>query len=322
MKTLLILVFCYTALNATAYDPIYRPFGQDPYFVGTHNALLFLNPSFAGSNRGTRVQLSHRVFNGTWLHSYSALNTSIDMYLKRIKGAVFANWLLDDVHRGTLKTNFFSLGYAQHINLSKKARLIPSMQFSYLTRSLDITGLHFRQIPDARYGGNEIITALPQANKSNFDASTGLLLEAGNFYGGVSVMHLNQPDIGLLGENRLPIRTNLHASYNFHASGRSLLNLSARYSAQNEKYYGQLMATSVTFKHFITGAGIGLTGYDFINDYTPLLFNLGYRSNFITANFIYEYSTNYAGDGSYEIALSYNLRNKDSRRTLTNMEAW
>ena len=318
MKTAL-TCFCFSAsLIMSGYTPRYLPFGQDPYFVGSNNSLLFLNPSFAGSNRGTRIQSNYRAFDFKSDHNYMAFGTSADFYLKSLRGAVFANFLADDVDKGIVKSYFLTVGYAQHLQLSAKTRIIPSFQVTYLTRSLNSANMHEFQTPDQRYGGQEINVILPSSNKYNFDASGGLLLESGNFYGGISVMHLNQPDIGFLGENRLPIRTNIHASYNFHCTETSLLNLSARYSAQNENKYGQLMATAVTFKHLVTGAGVGMFTYD----YTPVLANVGYRSDFFTAGFIYEINTRSSGGQSFEVSLSYNLRDTDSRKTLTNIEAW
>jgi type IX secretion system PorP/SprF family membrane protein len=322
MKTLFTLFFISGSLMISAQSPQHLPFGQDPYFVGTHNSLLFLNPSFAGSNNGLRVQSAYRSFNPQSQLNYIAWSNSVDIYIKSIKGAVFANSLIDDVQRGTLITGFHSIGYAQHLQLSKNVRLIPSLQITYLIRSLDLSKIHFGEGPDPRYGGRISAEALPLPKKWNLDASTGLLLEAGNLYGGVSVMHLTQPDVGLLGENPLPARMNAHLSYNLHFKEKTLLNLSARYSMQGYRKYYQFTATAVTFNHLITGAGIGTSDMVGNQNYQPILLSIGYRANFFTANFIYERNISSSSQTASELSLSYNLREKSVRKTLTNLEAW
>jgi type IX secretion system PorP/SprF family membrane protein len=320
MKTLISFFFCCGVLVAQVNDAE-KPL-QDPYFAGTHNSLLFLNPSFAGTNHGFRTQTAYKVQDRNLTRSYITWSNSAELYIKKINGAIFANWTYDDVRRGTLKTNFFTLGYAQHINVTKKVRLIPSLQITYLTRQLDIHSLYMGETPDPRYGGGLILTHLPVATKWNFEASSGLLLTTGNFYGGISLMHLNQPDVGLLGERRLPLRTNAHASYNFHFSDKTLLNIAARYSSQGAQKYSQLLVTAVTRNHLITGIGVGTADPYPADQYLPMILSVGYRTQVFTASLLYQRAVKYQFPSSVEISLSYNLRNKEARKELTNLEAW
>ena len=298
---------------------VFNTKAQDPLFTNTQQSLLYLNPSFAGSNGFIRNQFAYRNqwpnLSGTFV---SYLN-SFDAYIKPIRGGIGLSLFLDDEAKGTLKTSRFDLTYAQHFSLMEgKLKIIPSIQATYLKLSLDKTKLNFGNSVNARYG---IVwynpTTSPSQSKQNIDVSSGLLINYKNFYFGSSVFHFNQPDIGLFGSFKLPYRLSIHSSYNFHLSEKTLLNFSINYQTQQNFQYLYLNVNALLANHFIVGGGV--KSFDNIN------LNVGYRNNFFSITYGYDFvASKLSGNtaGSHEVLASFNLRNKEQRKLLTDFERW
>lgn len=170
---------------------------------------------------------------------------------------------------------------------------------------------------------------MPSQTKRNFDASSGLLINYKNFYFGASVFHINQPDQGLLGSSKLARRLSIHSSYNLHISEKTVVNFFGRYERQHEFNLFQLNVNSLLFKHLILGLGSvyswnGQKNFYFYG-FSPTA-NVGYRHNYFTIRASYEIllstSTSYNSAKSFEVMLSFNLRNKEQRKILTDFEKW
>lgn len=297
----------------------FSSFSQDPAFVNANQSLLYMNPSFAGSNGGVRNQFS---FRNQWPSSNFSLRTSLnaaDVYLPTIKSGLAVSVLSDNLG-DVLKTNVLSVTYAKYFSAKKgDLKIIPSVQFSYAKRSLAVQNLHFGETIDPRYGSVWTTTAVvPLWQKNYFDCSAGLLLNYRNrLYIGGSVFHINQPDIGVLGALKIPCLVNAHISYNFTLSKWS--NLQALYIYQNQNKFSsnQLAINLISFKHLITGVVWTVS--------SAAQFNLGYRHNYFTVVAGYGIVTNkLAGNtfASWELHASFNLRSKEQRKVLTSYESW
>lgn len=203
------------------------------------------------------------------------------------------------------------LSYAQHFTVNDKLKIIPSLQVGVFERRIDISQLH--------YGSWYPYNTIPTDKKRNMDFSSGLLFQYNNrFYGGVSAFHINQPDEGLLNTSKLPLRLNVHASYNAILSEKTLVQFGTKYTYQSKNYQTlQLAANAVFSKHFV--CGLNYTNGNIVGGI------LGYRANYFVATLNYfvavsKLSGNTAG--SWELALSFNLRDKENRKKLTVFEAW
>ena len=297
----------------------FKSFSQDPVYKNAQQSLIALNPSFAGSNGFIRNQAVYRNqwpnLSGTYQTYYSAL----DGYIKPIRGGISFSASHDDEAHGTLTTDVLSLAYAQHISfLEGKLKIIPSLQGSVGVVRLDLTKLNFGDQIDPRRGFVWYIQqATPASKKTYYDLSAGLLINYKNFYFGTSVFHVNQPDEGLLGKSKLPYRLSIHSSYNLHFSEKTLLNFFARYEQQQNFSYLHFNVSAVIFKHLILNAGYASN--DAFN------FGFGYRNNFFVLAAGYDVTiSKLSGNtaGSWELHASFNLRNKEKRKVLTNFETW
>jgi type IX secretion system PorP/SprF family membrane protein len=293
---------------------VFKINAQDVLFTNTPNSLIYLNPSFAGSNGNIRYQSIYRNQWPNLSSSYVTLYNGFDMYLKPIKGGIGITWINDNQANSTLITDRIDLTYAQHFSLLEgKLRISPSLQATYLQKQLDRTKLSFgSEIYQSDPGIIEYVT--PSQTKRNVDFSSGLLINYKHFYFGTSVFHINQPDEGLFGSSKLPARLSMFASYNLLLKEDIVLYFLARFENQRPFSFYQVIANALLFKHFI--AGVGYKYYD-----NPFV-NIGYRNKYFTICGSYEMYLKTTNTYGYELTASFNLRNKEQRKIITDFERW
>jgi len=298
---------------------VFKIFAQDPLFTNTQQSLIYLNPSFAGSNGNIRYQ---SVFRNQWPNlsaPYVTLYNSFDMYIKPLRGGIGLSWCNDNQASGTLVTDRVDLTYAQHFSfMDNKLKIIPSLQVTYMSLSLDKTKLNFGDPINNRY--NFIWTnptSVPSSNKKNVDFSSGLLINYKHFYFGTSVFHITQPDIGLFGSSRLPARLSMFASYNLPINEKTLIHFLYGFQTQQKYRYSYINVTALLYKHLIIGCGYKSS--------SNLSASAGYRNNFFTLTYNYDlFVSKFLGNtaASHEFTASYNLRNKEQRKLITDFERW
>jgi len=309
-KTILFNILIFSVLISNA---------QDPVFYNSNQSLIYLNPSFAGSNGGIRNQFSYRNQWPQTSYNFSTYLNTVDLYIKAIRGGLAVSAMQDDVYSGRLKTNALSLSYAQYFSLMDgNLKIIPSIQMSYVQRVLDVESLSFGDALDPRYGLVWSTQLPPVLKKSYADFSSGLLVTFKNkLFIGTSFFHMNQPDGGLLDTRKIPVNFNFHASYNFKLSEKSCLQALYRTNSQSMFWTNRLGLNLVSFNHLITGIGL-------VNWEEPVL-SAGYRNNYFNLLIGYDFTlSKLAGNtaGNWELHASFNLRNKEQRKILTSFETW
>jgi len=287
---------------------------QDPLFYNSNSSLVNLNPSFAGSNGGIRNQFSYRSQGSNMNPDFSTFLNSTDCYLKKIKAGLAISYLHDNWWNSTIKSDILSVSYAQYFSVMEgKLKIIPSVQFAYAKRTADYSALNLDDPMVSQWGITE-----PYPSKNYADFSSGLVINYKNkAYIGVAVFHLNEPDAGLTGSYKLPMSTNVHASYNFELSEKSQLQAIYVFKNQNFWHTHRLGLNLISFKHLVTG--IALTNYD-----TPII-SLGYRNNYFSVLAGYDVNMSKLAGSTYtswELHASFNLRNKEQRKQLTSFESW
>src|SRR6218665_3220295 len=273
---------------------------QDAVFANPNSSLLYLNPSFAGSNGLVRAQFQHSSQLPFDISLFRVVYGGADVFVKPIKAGIGISYMGDNYGNGILKTQVASLNYAQHFSFAGgDLKIIPSLQVSLIHKKLDESRLIFGSPIDPRvdyaWTWSE---ATPAATKSNLDLGAGLLLNYKRFYLGSGVFHINQPNIGLLGSVVLPYRLLVHSSYNFKLGEGSLLNLMARYNHQKQAHYFQLNANALLFKYVLAGAGFAVASH--LKKILNL--NLGARTSFGTVGLGYNtlLPSNNLQNGSWE----------------------
>lgn len=197
-------------------------FAQD--FINTQifNNKLFLNPAFTGLNGGqlTSVIASRTQFTPN-SGKFDLLSFSLDNGLCKYKnvglGLLVKKQSLGD---GKLQTTTAGITFCYNI----EHVIFFSLQCDFLNQSIDWSKLTFSDQYDPIYGNNgaSVNSSLAPNSINNKDFSFGFLnrwkpKEGLNvLHYGFSVFHLFEPDIGLIGENKLPRRYQIHGGMIYH----------------------------------------------------------------------------------------------------------
>jgi type IX secretion system PorP/SprF family membrane protein len=187
-------------------------FAQDPIFTQFYANPLYLNPAFAGSARCPRFCLNYRNqwpgISGTFV-TYSA---SYDQHFDAIGGGLGILFTNDKAGEGTLTTTNVSAMYSYQLNLTREFSMKFGFQATYFQKSVDWSKLTFGDMIDPRRGFVYDTREVPGLQKkSNFDVSAGFLGYSKRYFFGFAANHLTQPDEGLLGPSKLPIKYTGHA---------------------------------------------------------------------------------------------------------------
>jgi Type IX secretion system membrane protein PorP/SprF len=122
-----------------------------------------------------------------------------------------------------------------------------------------------------------------------------------NFYAGIAIFHLTQPDIGINGKSNLPSSLNIHASYTKKFSEKIITQFFALYNKQDSYNKIQFQSNSVLLSHFVLGLGA--------DSHEQLNISAGYRNNYISTLLSFGYSwSKLAGAPNQAINLSLALK--------------
>lgn len=148
--------------------------------------------------------------------------------------------------------------------------------------------------------------------KRNFDVSGGLLLQYNNLFSfGFAVHHINQPDIGLVGYSKLPVRFTIHASAFFNSKNNKLkYQPIIRYFQQQNFQMLQLNNQFIIHKNYMCGV--------IVNSSSSGGLNLGYINKWFSINFLYEITYRILtgnNTGTHELACTFNILPKEKRKS-------
>lgn len=183
---------------------------QDPQFSQYYAAPLYLNPSFAGTIPGQRVTFNSRA---QWTQLESPFMTyavSYDLYSDHLNSGFGIMAITDKAGSANLHTTSIGVLYSSKIQISDNWMVSPGLNFSYGNRGVDFDKLVFGD--QIEYNGPTLDDAVSQLNNRNyFDFGSGVLIYNKSIWLGYSVMHINEPNHSLLGENaELPMKQSIH----------------------------------------------------------------------------------------------------------------
>jgi type IX secretion system PorP/SprF family membrane protein len=305
-KLLLLVGFWLLSLQGSA---------QDPHFTQFYANAMYLNPAFAGVSRCPRVNLQYRNQFPT-LGVYQTYFASYDQYVQGIKGGLGFMVLRDEAGKGALNLTEVSAVYSYHLAVSRKFTLLAGFQATFRQRQLDWNSLTFPDQIDQFYGFVKPSNEVPPVNnvENNLDISAGLLGYTKNFFFGLAMHHLTQPDEAFLIENRLPLKITAHAGASIPLGPKRLHNSTRTVLIPNLLYQQQGTFTNLTYaisfnRKSITG---GLGFRHSFNNPDALLILLGYSPEDSSWGIGYSYDYTISqfsnvGGGAHELSLKYNF---------------
>lgn len=270
-----------------------------------YQSLVAINPSFAGSNGLVRSQTFLQVpFDSQ--RDYFFVNSAADVYLSSLKSGLSVS--VNHFQNATYSKNTSGeISYAKYFTIKEHLKIIPSVQVGYNVKQMNIY--------DWRNYGSDT----RWVRSEYFSLNGGLLVNYKNFYGGVSVFNMNRPDVGMFSVEKTNPLYNIHASYNLKMSDELLFNLHGQLSTRKDYWRQSVTVNALIFKHLIYGVGYHWRDV--------ALMTLGYRTNYFVFQLAYNKNIDRLKHSDVSVdywhfIMSFNLRNKEQRHTLTNFEAW
>jgi len=294
-------------------------YGQDLHLTQFYANPVYLNPAFTGANVCNRAVGTYR---NQWpgiSKGYVSYIFAADHYFKEAKsglGVLFSN---DVAGTGSLRTTTAMLSYAYETQLSREWGFRAGVQGGAGFKSVNVNDLLFGD--QIARGGN--VSTIENINQrvSYFDSNAGVLFYNKDFWGGISVFHLNRPNESLMGNEdlKIPRKWSVHLGRRFEIDKDNSSEDSKSYFTPVVHYRHQNKFDQLDVGFYLTKAvfnlGIWYRGIPLFKAYQP-----GYANNdalallvgFTTPKFSLGYSyditiSKLSGNtaGAHEICMSY-----------------
>jgi len=185
---------------------------QDPQFTQFANNPLYLNSSFTGLTTDQRFSA---VYRNQWpgvKKSYSTYMVSYDKNLEDWNSGVGGYVIQDRIGSANLISTSGIINYAYKIKTGFSSQIRPSVSVGAGQKRIDFTKL---VLNDQFITGAAVSEDVGYANTVTYlDLGAGAVFSSDHFWGGISVKHLNQPNVNVLGgTDNLPVFISTHAGY-------------------------------------------------------------------------------------------------------------
>lgn len=182
--------------------------GQDPIFTQFYNVPEQMNPSFTAVNGTTKVSLAHRTQWAGLNYSLSTQFANFNSYVDDIKSG-FGLTLLNNLETTTrYRFTQATLNYAYRVQLSYDWLFIPSVSFGFGNKDYAFDSLLLEDQINIISGVNNINSIDPILTNNSiqfFDFSAGGLVMNDVFWVGLSLKHLNRPNISFVNNKNISL---------------------------------------------------------------------------------------------------------------------
>jgi len=232
LKKIFIFTFLVTLISSgqttEAQDLHYSQFYANP---------LYLNPAYAGSVRCPRLVANYR---NQWpgiAGSFVTYSASFDRHLDDLNGGIGVMFYSDNMAQKTITTNSISAFYSYQISFSRNFSVRAGIQFTYNQTRIDPSKFSFGDMIDPRYGFVlKTAEQFPTQLKSYPDFSAGAIGFSKNYFGGIAVHHIGQPDQAFIRSNannsKLPMKLTVNAGAIFHIDEQTTVSPNVIYQQQ------------------------------------------------------------------------------------------
>ncbi len=296
-------------------------YAQDMHFTQFYASPVNLNPGFTGAQACSRIAAVHR---NQWAGigpGYSTYLMSFDHYAYKQNMGVGFLFSRDISGSGQLSRTNFHPSLAYELKLSRELILRMGFQPGIGLLSVDFSNLLFGD--QIARGGNVSTIENAPGNIMYFDMNTGVLAYAKDYWAGIAVFHLIEPEDALIssyGENVLPRKLSIHGGYKLHIirgikdDGEESVWFTFNYRGQTNfdqldlgAYYTKSKLNLGLWYRGLPGVKAYQPGYNNHDAFAAIVgfkterFNMGYSYDFTISKL-----TNRSA-GSHEITLSAHL---------------
>ena len=289
-----------------------RLIAQDIHFSQYFSLPLLTNPAYAGIHNETKLGLIYRNQYNAIPASYATYGVSFDTYSNFMHGGIGVQVVKDDQANGMLQNHYAGLSYAYQNALSKKIAFSFGMEAMAHFNQINVSKIVVYNMISQQTG--QIISSLQSVENINFpsskfffDVNSGAVIFNNNFYSGLGVLHLNQPNDGWQTSHSMPLAVNFETGYLFKPS--TLKKDDAWYFSPNLLYLNQHGNHEINFTA-LAGLGHAQAGLGIRNasNMDALIFHFGFLTGTFRVGYSFDLniSTKYFNfRNSHEISLQY-----------------
>ncbi|MDP1746890.1 MAG: PorP/SprF family type IX secretion system membrane protein [Bacteroidota bacterium] len=278
---------------------------QDPHFSQYNTSRTYTNPAFTGTDSTLVLATGYRMQWPNIDGGYKTFYFSADQYVRFLRGGFGINYINDNEGNGLIVNNRLDVNYAPHYELFKHKLVIqPAISIGLFKKTIDWSKMTFGDQIDPQTGFVYNTNAVQHLySKSGIDFSAGLLIYSNQFYGGFAAHHLTQPDEGIIGISKLPMRLSMHTGANLSFNTKNLTLSPNILFAKQQDFQIFLPGLSAKYKW-------GVLGLSYRNQ-DAFIINAGFQNRFLKIAYSYDYTisklTNKTTGGSHEIQLAWFL---------------
>lgn len=290
--TVLLFVFASTIL-----------FAQDEHYSQFKSTGMQLNPALTGETDKWTINLGYRL---QWPNLVGS-NETTTIGVQRgfhgfLKGIGFLS-VSDAQAGGVISKASISIPVSKSFSFSEKLNIIVGLQPTFYQKFVDFSQLTFGDMIDNKLGFQNQTNQNGFSNLiSNFDFSSGIIVEFQKVEYGLSVFHLFEPNENFSGSAdgfNWPRRWSQFITYEI-ALGEVTLSPYLQYDVQGD-FNKLLIGNTVSFK--------ALKLYTAFRNKDAIIFGMGAHIRKFMLNYTYDYTTsklaNSASGGAHEISFLF-----------------
>lgn len=320
--------FIYIAAAAVILSCV-RSYGQDPLFTQFYAAPVYLSPSLAGANGGTRIIANFRDQWPKLPGDYVTYALSFDHYLEKFKSGIGLQLLRDQSAGGLVNLTNIGLNYNYNFDISRKWKLSPGLQVYYYTKNINYNRLLFSDqiLRDQTLPVSiEMERLLDVKQVRHLDISSSLLAYSDKLWAGFTLDHMLSMNSSLKAEGGyLPLRLSLYGGGKYFISGRMRSRKEESLSgAFHLMFQGQYKYLDLGAYYTLAPLQFGLW-YRGIPVFTDnqnigaLTLQFGHRFNSFTVGYSYDYTLSKLmtkTGGAHELSFAFEINSNTRKKRM------
>ncbi len=185
-------------------------FAQDAQFSQFYAAPLYLNPAFAGTDSGARLGFN---FRNQWpkiLGQFITYDLEFDHHINALHSGFGVIAMKDEAGSGTMSTTTFGGMYSFQQHIYKELNISVGLEGAYMQENLDWSKYFPGDNQNPRFPCFDTVIQeiAPRGTTSFLDLSWGMLAYTKEFYAGISLTHITEPNFSMISANcPLPMKT-------------------------------------------------------------------------------------------------------------------
>ena len=297
-KVVLRIMFLFLALMGQAGIGV----AQDAILSQFFSSPVYMNPAFAGTDRGFRAVMNYRNHPLPDVTNFSTISTSLDVPVPALYGGL--GLLVTSDYQGNLAwKNHIDAMYATHLRLTREWYLNFGVQAGYFRRDIRWDQLDFAD-PNQPPPEQNFVHA------PNFGA--GFVLFNDWIYGGIATHHMTEPNESLFSDDKLRRKHTAHLGLYLAPSPVRRANtlMVDFFVSPNIIFQNQGNSNRINYGFYagVENLVAGVWYRQNLNEPSALIFLVGLSRENLHFGYSYDYSLSGFTDarhGIHEISISY-----------------